>query len=123
MCCGSFYHATAIVRHCKDEHETNIGIFNNGVAKITLVVQTKEFPSWVSFNSWREEEEAITHSFFVQSCGETMGFRQDKLEQNYIVTTSMSVYVSEDIIPICSYIHVYCILVFLKIRANSCSHV
>jgi len=29
----------------------------------------KEFPSWLSFTAWKEEEERRTYSFFVQPKG------------------------------------------------------
>ena len=43
-----------------------------------IVAQTKEFPSWVSFNSWKEEEEAVTHSYFAQNCGEVINSTETK---------------------------------------------
>lgn len=33
-------------------------------------VQTKEFPSWVAFSTWKEEEEARTYTCYVQAKGE-----------------------------------------------------
>ena len=36
-------------------------------------VQTKEFTSWVSFLSWKEEEESQTYACFVQINGEVLG--------------------------------------------------
>ena len=40
---------------------------------IDIIIQTKEFPSWVAFLAWKEEEEALTFSCFVQPKGEVTG--------------------------------------------------
>ena len=39
----------------------------------SIDIQTKEFPSWVAFLAWKEEEEALTFSCFVQPKGEVTG--------------------------------------------------
>jgi len=38
---------------------------------VTIAVETKEFPSWAAFMSWKEEEESNSYSCFVQPKGET----------------------------------------------------
>ena len=41
------------------------------------VVETKEFPSWTAFISWKEEEESNTYSCFVKPKGETEGCNEN----------------------------------------------
>ena len=40
---------------------------------IIIAVEKKEFPGWLDFQSWKEEEEAQTYSCFVQANGEVTG--------------------------------------------------
>ena len=38
-----------------------------------IVTNHKEFPNWVAFEKWKEEEETTTFTSFVQPKGKTTG--------------------------------------------------
>ena len=40
------------------------------MALVITVVETKEFPNWTAFISWKEEEESHTYTCFVKPKGE-----------------------------------------------------
>ena len=58
---------------------------------VITVVETKEFPSWTAFISWKEEEESNTHTCFVKPKGESEGSNEHTGHKNTLhVATNCS---------------------------------
>ena len=77
--CGEqFYHASKMIQHYKMKHGTRISetdhcIHHNATTThdctCTVGTETKQFPSWEAFMTWKEAKEESTYTCFVQPKG------------------------------------------------------
>ena len=77
--CGEqFYHASKMIQHYKMKHGTHISEADHCIYTsqchyytytCTVGTDTKQFPSWEAFMSWKDAEEESTYTCFVQPKG------------------------------------------------------
>ena len=70
-CDAQFYHRVQLMGHLKTQHDLTIytkkytklicGVYSNSRTCSLTVQQTKEFPNWEAFETWKEEGEAHAH--------------------------------------------------------------
>ena len=78
LCNTRFYHATALVSHYEDSHNKMLcrviafNKINVCICRFCTEVEIKSFPNWISFLSWKEEEEKLTYTYFVKPKGEVI---------------------------------------------------